>query len=77
MSLVNNWNCSQAMLAGAFVGTTYALLICAVTSLLSMRTIGLAILALIIGAAVGAGIIGGLAAILNFARASLQTKEKA
>ena len=76
MSASKDWNCLQGMVIGALVGATYALLICGVANLLSLRTIGFVIFALIVGSAIGAGVIGGIAAVLNYARAALQVRKR-
>ncbi|MDO8421236.1 MAG: hypothetical protein Q7S99_03655 [Parvibaculum sp.] len=64
----NNWDISFASTVGAFLGATYTLIMCGISNLLSVPSMSIVLIAIVIGATFGAGILGGIAVLLNYVR---------
>lgn len=70
MNVSKNWNRPHAVILGALVGATYALVMCDLANLLlSIRSANIVVLALIIGAVIGASTLSCIASLLNYAKA--------
>lgn len=64
-----DWNKSHAVIFGAFAGAAYALVMCGLANLFSFSMTSAVILAVAVGAAIGAATLGGIASPLNYVKA--------
>ena len=68
MIRLNNWDNSLAATIGGLIGATYTLVMCAISSAISFPSMGIVLFAVVIGTIFGAGILGGISMLLNYAR---------
>lgn len=69
MTASNDWNTNCAAVIGATCGAVYAFAICDLANLLSLPMMSTVVLVTIVGGALGAALLSGIASLLNHARA--------
>lgn len=69
MNKSDNWDVSFAITIGGFLGATYTLVMCAISSLLSVPSMSIVMFVVVLGATLGGGTLGGIAVLLNHVRA--------
>mgnify|MGYP003655930923 CR=1 FL=1 len=68
MNRSDNWDVSLAATIGGFLGATYTLVMCAISSLLSVPSMSIVMFVVILGATLGGGTLSGIAVLLNRVR---------
>lgn len=71
-----DWDRSHAVILGALSGAAYAFVMCGLANLLSLSMMSTVILALAVGAAIGAAILGGIATLLNYVKAVNRSRDE-
>lgn len=64
----DNWDVSLAATIGGSIGATYTLVMCAISSLLSVPSMSIVMFVVLLGAALGGGTLCGIAVLLNHTR---------
>ena len=70
------FNTSHAAILGTIAGVAYAFVMCGLANLLSTSMMSTVVLAFVVGGAIGAGTLGGIAALLNHVEAFSRSRDE-